>query len=83
MSAKTTTQYTCDLCETLSEVDGVALPSDWGIVEVKVKWSAGTWAHGIICNTCLESDSRPHFTSKDSGRLAAKIYNLFRIKKNK
>ena len=83
MSAKTTTQYTCDLCENVTEVGGVTLPSDWGIVEVKVSWSSGTWATGIVCNTCLESSNVSFPSMKDSGRIAAKIYKLFCGKQNK
>ena len=83
MTSKTTTQYTCDLCEKVEVVEGTLLPCDWGKVSVEVSWYVGTWAYGVVCGTCLESPKYKYPSRKESSRLAAKIYNLFFHKKNK
>lgn len=76
MTSKTTTQYTCDLCENVAEVDGTILPRKWARVNVEVSLYSGRWASGTICDTCLGINSH-------SNGFAVRIYKLFCGKKNK
>jgi len=81
MASETITKWKCDLCENAAEIEGTLTPIDWGVVEVKVSWSSGTWAHGVVCHTCLELSRGTFPSMQHSGRIAAKLYNLFCRKK--